>query len=61
MGGGHFALVELVMHEGLVDREPTIESVAAGIDAIVASDTSPIVQGGASALRHMLEGFTGPS
>jgi NAD(P)-dependent dehydrogenase (short-subunit alcohol dehydrogenase family) len=61
VGGGHFALVELVMHEGLVDREPTIESVAAGIDAIVASDTSPIVGGSAPALRHMLEGFAGPA
>ena len=60
VGGGHFALVELVMHEGLVDREPTIESVAAGIDAIVGGAGSPIVGGGAPALRHMLEGFDGP-
>lgn len=60
VGGGHFALVELVMHEGLVDREPTIESVAAGIDAIVGGESSPIVGGGAPALRHMLDGFEGP-
>ena len=61
VGGGHFALVEMIMHEGLVDRDPTIESVAAGIEAIVASAASPISGGSALALRHMLEGFTSPA
>jgi NAD(P)-dependent dehydrogenase (short-subunit alcohol dehydrogenase family) len=60
VGGGHFALVELVMHDGLVDRAPTIESVAAGHREICESDVAPIVGGGSRALARMLEGFTGP-
>lgn len=60
VGGGHFARVELVMHDGLVDRAPTIESVAAGHHEICESAIAPIVGGGSRALGRMLEGFTGP-
>lgn len=61
VGAGHFARVELVMHEGLVDREPTIESIAAGREAMLHGPTSPVVGGGSRAMAHMLEGFTGPT
>lgn len=61
VGGGHFARVELVVHEGFVDRTPTIESVAAGADAILHSPTSPVIGGGSAALAHMLDGFDGPT
>ena len=60
VGGGHFALVKLVMCDGLIDREPTIESIAAGIDAMTNTATEPIVDGRSRALAHMLEGFSGP-
>lgn len=60
VGGGHFALVELVVHEGLVDRTPTIESIAAGRAALLESPTWPVEGGSSRALVRMLDGFTGP-
>ncbi len=61
VGGGHFALVKLVMCEGLVDREPTIESIAAGVEAMTATATAPIEGGGSRAMERMTEGFVGPA
>ncbi len=58
VGAGHFSQVSIVMYEGLVDRDPTIESVAAGVAAMCSGPTSTIaVGGGAGALAQMLEGF----
>jgi NAD(P)-dependent dehydrogenase (short-subunit alcohol dehydrogenase family) len=60
VGAGHYAMVEFVMCEGLLDRDATIESIAAGQDAIMNSPRSPIVDGGGRAIARMLDGFTGP-
>lgn len=60
VGGGHFARVALVIHEGLLDRTPTIESIAAGASAMCGGATTEIGGPGPSAMSAMLEGFTGP-
>jgi NAD(P)-dependent dehydrogenase (short-subunit alcohol dehydrogenase family) len=60
VGGGHFALVRLEMCDGLVDRHPTIESVAAGANEMCATPTSTVAGGGSRALARMLDGFVGP-
>jgi NAD(P)-dependent dehydrogenase (short-subunit alcohol dehydrogenase family) len=60
VGGGHFARVALVIHEGFVDREPTIESLAAHADAVCGGASSEIGRPGPSAMAAMLDGFRGP-
>ena len=60
VGGGHFAKIELTMRDGLIDREPTIESVAAGQPAIETTATSIVASGSTHAMQRMLEGFQGP-
>lgn len=60
VGGGHFARVALVLHEGLIDREPTIESVAAGAAQMCGGPAHEIGAPGPSAMTAMLRGFTGP-
>ncbi len=58
VGGGHYARVELTVSEGLVDRDATIESIAAGASSILDSPASPIGGAqGSTAMRRMFEGF----
>lgn len=62
VGGGHYARVELALAAGLVDRDATIEAVAAGASEILDSQTTPIAGAQASfAMRRMFEGFTPPN
>jgi NAD(P)-dependent dehydrogenase (short-subunit alcohol dehydrogenase family) len=60
VGAGHFARVSLMIHEGFLDREPTIESVAANATAICDGPASEIGRPGPSAMEAMLRGFRGP-
>jgi NAD(P)-dependent dehydrogenase (short-subunit alcohol dehydrogenase family) len=60
VGAGHFARVSLMIHEGFVDREPTIESVAANAAAICGGPAGEIGRPGPSAMDAMLRGFAGP-
>jgi NAD(P)-dependent dehydrogenase (short-subunit alcohol dehydrogenase family) len=60
VGAGWFAKVDLVVHDGHVDGEPTIESVAAGMAAIEDSPTRPL-GASPSSMDRMMEGFAGPA
>jgi NAD(P)-dependent dehydrogenase (short-subunit alcohol dehydrogenase family) len=58
VGGGHYARVTLEIAHGFVDRDATIERIAAGADQILDSPHSPIAGAqGSSAMRRMFEGF----
>ncbi len=58
VGGGHYARVDLTITEGLVDRDATIESIAANASTILDSPSGPIGGAqGSSAMRRMFEGF----
>ena len=58
VGGGHFAKVSLEIAHGLVDRDATIERIAAGASTILDSPRAPIAGAqGSSAMRRMFEGF----
>jgi NAD(P)-dependent dehydrogenase (short-subunit alcohol dehydrogenase family) len=58
VGGGHYARVNLTITEGLVDRDATIESIAADASTILDSASGPIGGAqGSSAMRRMFGGF----
>jgi NAD(P)-dependent dehydrogenase (short-subunit alcohol dehydrogenase family) len=58
VGGGHYAKVSLEVAHGLVDRDATIESIAAGAAEILDSPRTPIGGAqGSSAMRRMFDGF----
>ena len=59
VGAGYFSRVAFMAHEGLIDREPTIESVAAGM-AVICDGAVSSLDGSASPLRRMMDGFAGP-
>jgi NAD(P)-dependent dehydrogenase (short-subunit alcohol dehydrogenase family) len=58
VGGGHYARVQLTLTDGLVDRNATVESIAADASTILDSPTSPVGGAqGSAAMRRMFEGF----
>ena len=58
VGGGHYARVSLEIAHGLVDRDATIERIAAGASEILDSARAPIGGAqGSAAMRRMFEGF----
>ena len=58
VGGGHYARVNLTVTEGLVDRDATIESIAANASTILDSPSGPLGGAqGSSAMARMFEGF----
>jgi NAD(P)-dependent dehydrogenase (short-subunit alcohol dehydrogenase family) len=58
VGGGHYARVSLTITDGLVDRDATIERIAANASTILDSPGGPIGGAqGSSAMRRMFEGF----
>ena len=58
VGGGHYARVSLEIAHGLVDRDATIERIAAGEDEIRDSARTPVGGAqGSAAMRRMFEGF----
>jgi NAD(P)-dependent dehydrogenase (short-subunit alcohol dehydrogenase family) len=58
VGGGHYARVALTITEGLVDRDATIESIAADASEILDSPAGPVGGAqGSAAMRRMFEGF----
>ena len=57
VGGGHYARVGLEVTEGLVDRDATIETIAAGASAILDSPATPITTTVSDNMRRMFEGF----
>jgi NAD(P)-dependent dehydrogenase (short-subunit alcohol dehydrogenase family) len=58
VGGGHYAKVSLELAHGLVDRDATIERIAAGAAEILDSPRTPLGGAqGSAAMRRMFEGF----
>ena len=58
VGGGHYARVGLEIAHGLVDRDATIERIAAGAGEILDSERTPVGGAqGSAAMRRMFEGF----
>lgn len=58
VGGGHYARVSLEITHGLVDRDATIERIAAGMSEILDSPRGPVGGAqGSSAMRRMFDGF----
>ncbi len=57
VGAGHYARVGLEVTEGLVDRDATMESIAAGADTILHSAATPITPSVSDNMRRMFEGF----
>jgi NAD(P)-dependent dehydrogenase (short-subunit alcohol dehydrogenase family) len=58
VGGGHYARVSLEITDGLVDRDATIERIAAGMSEILDSPRAPVAGAqGSSAMRRMFDGF----
>jgi len=58
VGGGHYASVSLEITHGLVDRDATIERIAAGMSEILDSPRAPVAGAqGSSAMRRMFDGF----
>ena len=58
VGGGHYARVSLEITHGLVDRDATIERIAAGMSEILDSPRAPVGGAqGSSAMRRMFDGF----
>ena len=59
VGAGHVARVSLVVTEGFVDRDLTIETVAANTETIMESPTSEVSQVSSRAFARMFEGYPG--
>ncbi|HEU5309161.1 MAG TPA: SDR family NAD(P)-dependent oxidoreductase [Acidimicrobiia bacterium] len=57
VGGGHYARVGLEVTEGLVNRDATVETIAAGAAAILDSPATPITTTVSDNMRRMFEGF----
>jgi NAD(P)-dependent dehydrogenase (short-subunit alcohol dehydrogenase family) len=57
VGGGHYARVGLEVTEGLVDRDATIDTIAADATAILDSPATPITTTVSDNMRRMFEGF----
>jgi hypothetical protein len=58
VGGGHFAKGSIELARGLVDRDATIERIAAGATEILDSARTPVGGAqGSAAMRRMFEGF----
>ena len=60
VGAGHVARVSLAVNAGYVDRDATIESIAANADAILGGPTTEITSTSASMMAAMMGGFDGP-
>jgi NAD(P)-dependent dehydrogenase (short-subunit alcohol dehydrogenase family) len=59
VGAGHVARVSLTVTDGFVDRELTIDSIAAHADEILHGPTSEITAVGSSSFARMFDGYPG--
>jgi NAD(P)-dependent dehydrogenase (short-subunit alcohol dehydrogenase family) len=59
VGAGHLARVSVVVTDGYIDREPTIECYAAHADEIMRGPTSEISLSSSQAFARMFEGYSG--
>jgi short-subunit dehydrogenase len=61
VGAGHFARVSLVMSAGLLDRDATIETLAASVDQIMDGQTSAVTAFSSRAVPTMMKDFRPPA
>jgi NAD(P)-dependent dehydrogenase (short-subunit alcohol dehydrogenase family) len=61
VGGGHVARVSLVVNEGYVDRDATIESFAAHFEEVMGGPTTEVSPSASPVMARMLGGFRGPT
>jgi len=59
VGAGHVARVSIVAAEGFIDRDLTIDTVAAHADEIMRSPTSEVTPFRSNAFARMFEGYNG--
>ena len=60
VGAGHLARVSIVVTDGYIDRDPTIESYADHAEEILDGPTSEVTAISSSAFARMFEGYPGP-
>jgi NAD(P)-dependent dehydrogenase (short-subunit alcohol dehydrogenase family) len=60
VGGGHIARVGITVTDGWLDRDATVDSVAAHLDDIMRSPARPLDDAG-GALTRMMAGYPGPT
>jgi len=60
VGWGHIARVGITVTEGWLDRDATIDSIAAHVDDIMLSPAHPLEDSG-GALTRMMAGYPGPT
>lgn len=58
VGAGHIGRVELVLREGLFDRDATIDTIAARAEEVLGGPPSPVTAFGSRAFELMMGGFT---
>lgn len=61
VGAGWQGAVHLALSDGWADRHLAPESIAAHLDEIMDSPTTPLTAFQSSAVRRMMTGFTGPA
>ncbi len=59
VGGGHFARVGLVTNDGILDRDATIETLAARADELIGGPTTPMESGGGT-MAALFRDYPGP-
>ena len=59
VGGGHFARLGLVSNEGILDRDATIETLAARVDELTGGVTTPIESAGGG-MAAIFRDYPGP-
>ena len=60
VGAGHVGRVELVLHEGVFDRDATIETLAARAEEVLGGPTSAITAFDSRAVELMMSDFHAP-
>jgi len=61
VGAGHVARVSLAVNDGYLDRDATIESIAAHLDEVMAGPTQEVTPTSSPVMARMFEGFRGPT
>ena len=59
VGGGHFARVGLVINDGVLDRDATIETLAERADELIGGPTTPLESSGGG-MAAMFRDYPGP-
>jgi NAD(P)-dependent dehydrogenase (short-subunit alcohol dehydrogenase family) len=61
VGAGHVARVSLAVNEGYLDRDATIESIAAHLDDVTGGPTTEVTPTTSTVMARMFGGYRGPT